>query len=71
MTADFESTLQKISQNDGDKKSQIYQHHIANSYGLKYNCDVAEYSEPIKICNSNNREELSKSYVIKLGRLSK
>ena len=28
---------------DDDKRSQIYQHHTANSYRLKHNCDVSEH----------------------------
>ena len=71
VTADFESTLEKVDDNDKDNKSQIYQHHIANSYGSKYNCDVSEHSEPIKIFNSSDPEILTKNYVEELERLAK
>ena len=47
ITADFESTLGKVNETCEDKRSQIYQHHIANSYGLKYNCDCSKHSEPM------------------------
>ena len=57
VTADFESTFEKVDDNNEDKRSQIYQHHIANSYGLKYICDVSKHSEPIKIFNSSDPEK--------------
>ena len=41
--ADFESTMEKVSETDDDKRSQIYQHYAANSYRLKHNCDVSEH----------------------------
>ena len=71
ITADFESTLEKVDDNNKDNKSQIYQHHIANSYGLKYNCDVSEHSENVKIFNCSDKEILTKNYVEELERLTK
>ena len=63
--------MKKVDDNNEDKRSQIYQHHIANSYGLKYVCDVSKHSEPTKIFNSSDPEILTKNYVDELERLAK
>ena len=52
---DFESTTHlETVQNDNNK----YHKHTVNSVGYKYNCINDEYSEPIKIINSSNPDEL-------------
>ena len=68
--ADFESTLEKVV-DDHDKSTQKYQHHIANSYGLKYNCIHHEYSEDIRIFNSPSSEEVCENFILDLERLAK
>jgi len=45
--------------------------HVPNSYGLKYNCIHEEHSEPIKICNDADPENVRKSFVEELERLAK
>jgi len=53
-------------ENDNNK----YQKHTFNSVGYKYNYIYDEYSEPIKIINSSNPDELLKQLVLDLERLS-
>ena len=47
-----------------------YQHHVTNSYGFKYDYDISEHRELIKIRNANKRDELIKSYVEELEDLA-
>jgi hypothetical protein len=70
IVADFESTLLKIEESDEDKSTKKYQMHVPNSYGLKYNCIHEEHSEPIKICNDADPENVRKSFVEELERLA-
>ena len=48
---------------DEDNNTQKYQKHVANSFGLKYNCIHKEYSEPVKIFNSSNQKLVVKKFV--------
>ena len=68
--ADFESTLEKV-EDDKNKSTQKYQHHVQNSYGIKYNCIHDEHSEPIKIFNSPDCEKVSENFILDLERLAK
>ena len=68
VVADFESTLEKVDQNNEFGK---YQKHVQNSYGLKYNCIHNEFSEDVKIFNSANPEEVNISFIEELERLAK
>lgn len=67
--ADFESTLEIVE--DDKNNTSKYQKHVANSYGLKYNCIHKEYSKDIKIFNSSNSEEVIESFINELETLSK
>ena len=75
--ADFESTLLKVSKRDDEKDSienkstNVYQKHIPNSFGLKYNCIHEEYSEPIKVFNNSNPEKVCEEWIKELERLAK
>ena len=78
--ADFESTLKKYIQepNKANKQGVInvsntikYQKHIANSYGLKYNCIHDNHSEPVQKFNSADPEEVVKKFIEELERLAK
>lgn len=78
--ADFESTLLKVSKRDNqkdideggdDRKTNAYQKHVPNSFGLKYNCIHDKYSEPVKLFNSSNPEEVCKKWVEEVERLAK
>ena len=62
IVADFESTLEEVK-DDEDNNTQKYQKHVANSFGLKYNCIHKEYSEPEKIFNSSNQKLVVKKFV--------
>lgn len=62
---DFESTLEKVTDD-----TNAYQKHICNSVGYKYNCIYDEYSEPLKIINSSNPEELLENLINDLERLA-
>ena len=44
---DFESKLVPVD--DINENTNKYQKHVANSYGLKFNCIHDEHSKPIKI----------------------
>jgi len=44
-------------------KTHITHEHIVNSCGLKYNCIHDKYSEPIKIINNSNPEEVLKQAI--------
>ena len=46
---------------DEDNNTQKYQKHVANSFGLKYNCIHKEYSEPVKIFNSPDQKVVVKN----------
>ena len=72
ITADFESTLMKISPSVEDlgKNTVKYQKHVQNSYGLKYNCIYDQYSENVQLFNSNDPEEVNKSFIEELERLA-
>lgn len=48
-----------------------YQEHVPNSYGLKYNCIHNQFSEPIKIFNNADQDNLLKDTFIELERLAK
>ena len=68
--ADFESTLIPINdEEDGDTKK--YQHHIPNSFGLKYNCIHNIYSKPVQIYNNADPEEVCKNFIENLEELAK
>ena len=62
IVADFESTLEEVK-DDEDNNTQKYQKHVANSFGLKYNCIHKEYSEPVKIFNSPDQKVVVKKFV--------
>jgi hypothetical protein len=68
LIADFESTLEKVDIKNGNTTK--YQKHVANSYGLKYNCIHEEHSEDIKIFNSNDPELVSKNFIEDVERLA-
>jgi hypothetical protein len=73
VVADFESTLEKVAkvvEGDEVESTVKYQKHVANSYGLKYNCIHHEYSKPIKIFNSSNPEEVIKNFIFDLEALA-
>ena len=48
---------------DEDNNTQKYQRHVANSFGLKYNCIHKQYSEPVKIFNSSDEKIVVKKFV--------
>ena len=58
-TLDFEATLEKVDIHK--KKTNLYQKHKANSYGLKYNCIHEEYSKKVKIFGSADENEIMKN----------
>ena len=62
MFIDFESTLKNIEQKRGEN-SNLYQKHIVNSVGIKYNCIHDEYSQPIKIINNKDDEYILKQMI--------
>lgn len=62
---DFESTLEKVDKED------VYQKHIVNSCGYKYNCIYDEYDEPLQIINSNTPDKIIEKVIIDLERLAK
>lgn len=62
IVADFESTLEEVK-DDENNNTQKYQKHVANSYGLKYNCIHKEYSEPVRIYNNSDPKLLIKRFV--------
>ena len=66
--SDFESTLQKIETEKGN--SILYEKHLVNSYGLKYNCDEEQYSENIKIYNCDNPELVVKNFILDIEKLA-
>lgn len=61
IVADFESTLLEVK--DDNNNTQKYQKHVANSYGLKYNCIHKEYSKDIKIYNNSDPKNVIKNFV--------
>lgn len=68
--ADFESTLEKYNDvSEGNTKK--YQKHVANSYGLLYNCIHDEYSKEISIYNNSDPELVVKNFVEELEELAK
>lgn len=69
VVADFESTLETVNNEKGNTKQ--YQKHIQNSYGLKYNCIHSEHSEPIRIVNNSNPNNINESFILDLERLAK
>ena len=65
---DFESTLKPIQQEESkleedEIKTVKLQEHIPNSVGIKYNCIHEKYTEPIKIINNSNPENLLKETI--------
>jgi hypothetical protein len=68
--ADFESTLEKVNDYGDDKNTVKYQKHLANSFGLKYNCIHKEYDENLILFNSPNPEEVSENFVLELENLA-
>jgi hypothetical protein len=62
IVADFESTLEEVK-DDADNNTQKYKKHVANSYGLKYNCIHKEYSEPVRIYNNNDPKLVIKKFI--------
>ena len=76
IVADFESTLLKVNKRDDEddnenKSTQVYQKHVPNSYGLKYNCIHDEYSEELKIYSNKEPEEVIKHFIEDIERLGK
>lgn len=69
---DFECTLQKIetSTEDMKKKSIKHHEHIANSYGMFFDCIDKKQNEHIKIENNSNPEELIQKFVEDIERLA-
>lgn len=65
IVADFECTLFKIDGNN-NSKTQLYERHQINSYGIKYN-----FSEPITIYNNNNPELVIENFILEIERLAK
>ena len=61
---DFESTLKEVNE-DGK-----YQKHIVNSVGYKFNCIHPEHSEPLKIIQSSNPDEVISLFIEELERLA-
>jgi hypothetical protein len=68
--ADFESTLETIEEKTEDKTYK-YQKHVANSYGLKYNCIHNQYSKELKIYNNENPDNVIESFINELEDLAK
>jgi hypothetical protein len=74
VVADFESTLTNCQdEEDGLTPEEIsklttrkYQKHLQNSFGVKYCCDVNEYSKPLEIINNSDPETVSKLFVEKI-----
>jgi len=72
--ADFESTLTNCEdENDGLTGEELeglttkkYQKHLQNSFGVKFCCDVKQYSKDLEIINNCNPEEVSKQFILKL-----
>jgi RNase P subunit RPR2 len=60
----FESTLKTVEE---DRK---YQKHIVNSVGYKFNCIHLEHSEPLKIIQSSNSDEVISQFIEELERLA-
>jgi hypothetical protein len=75
--ADFESTLLKVVKRDDedeevkDKSTSVYQKHVPNSFGFKYNCLHEEHSEPIYIYNNKDPKMVVKKWVEELEKLAK
>lgn len=63
--ADFESTLVPYDEFKNSNTTK-YQKHVPNSYGLKYCSIHKDYDEDVEIFNSNNPEEVCKSFIEKL-----
>ena len=70
VVADFESTLEKVDE-EKEGKTNKYQKHVQNSYGLKYNCIHEEYSEDVKIMSSSDPEKVNISFIEDLESLAK
>ena len=72
--ADFGSALLPVKniniENDDDIKTKVYQEHIPNSFGLKYNCIHNQYSEPVYIWNNSDPELVIKNFVEELETLA-
>ncbi len=62
ITADFEATLIPLKENE-ESNTIKYQQHKPNSFGLYFNCIYPEYNKKIIICNSDDEEDLMKSFV--------
>lgn len=60
--ADFESTLEKV-ECDKNGKTQKYQKHLPNSFGLKFCSIYKEYDEDVIYFNSSNPDEVIKTFV--------
>ena len=67
--ADFECTLEKCKLEKSN--TVLYEKHIVNSYGIKYNCENELYSEDIKIFNSDNPENVIDNFILDIEKLTK
>jgi hypothetical protein len=67
---DFESTLHTVV-DDQEKNTQKTQQHIPNSCGIKYTCIHNEFSEPLKLFNNADPEELMREVIEYLDVLGK
>lgn len=67
--ADFESTLEKIN-DECEGNTKVYQKHVPNSFGLKYNCIHNEHSEKAYLFNHSEPEQVIESFVNELERLA-
>ena len=70
--ADFESTLIPIEANQlSECKTQQYQKHVQNSFGLKYCCIHKESDKDVELFNSPDPEEVCKQFIEKLESYAK
>ena len=67
--ADFECTLEKCKLEKSN--TVLYEKHIVNSYGIKYNCENELYSEDIKIFNSDNSEKVIENFILDIEKLAR
>lgn len=69
IVADFESTLLKVDIKQ--EKTIKYQKHVANSFGIKYNCIHNEHSEMKIIYNNEDEDKVIENFILELERLAK
>lgn len=65
------NNFDKVKVDSSKAKSTKYQKHVANSFGIKYNCIHNEHSEKKIIINNSNEEVVIESFVLELERLAK